>query len=957
MWMVGCANAPGADDEEAPVVDSGGAGDVTVAPEDAAGAGEGGVDSSSNDTGADAVADTASTDVATDATSDAVADAAADAPASDAGDSGAPVIGMSWPAAQVFPSFASVGDLDVVLSSGLANDVLTLATTLQGIVNRTKPRIYISDDGTAAKLWLTEMSAKTTTADTMSLVTKYRSELAGIVVYDDTLADTLNLATTIAGVKGGVVASPALAAKLQIAPYNLPVLADLRSNHFASKLDVYQYELDNYASLTTHRLLVGLTPSIVDHLRDYAVATTAMMVWLDPTVAAEKTMLGKFLALLAPNSPYMGWWTNEPVGVQTASTYGVPVYAADWSMNLTVLGGTPRGITAPTPPPPPALEKKLYVAIFMSDGDNLQEDQGLVPLKWADAARGTVPISWTISPALVDVGPVMMRYYWRTATLYDQMVSGPSGLGYTYPQAWPTAAFDQYTKLSASYMGAAGLRVATVWNNGADLSAANAQSYATNMPDLLGLTIQDSTTARQFISDKLPVERMALSYGDTEASLESGVDGVLKTFDGSQPMFAAIQGDMNMGAIQPTAFADVQRHYATNTNIAFVRADHFFHLLSVAHAPPAHKVFSGDFTGDGKTDVLFYSSNGDFWLGTSDGTSLTWTSAGNQSGFGNLLDGGHDLYTGDFNGDGKTDIAFFASDNNWWLGASTGTALTWTKISTTSFGSVLDGKHSVHVGDYDGDHKTDFAVLGSDGSWSLGISTGTSLTWKAAGSTSNFGNLLDGAHALYDGDFDGDGKADLLFVYNGDQNIWLGKSTGSTFMWSLLGNTKGYGNIIDYGHRLLAGDFDGDKKTDLLFYSGGDGNWWLGTSSGTALSWGQAATTAKTSLDPNHRIYPLDIDGDGKLDVAVTDSGSGDWEVGHSDGHALTWKSPGNTSNFGDLADPSRLLFFGDFDGDGKREALFYYAGDGNWWMSRSDGTSFTWHKAGNTSNFGDLTH
>src|SRR5262249_42602936 len=261
---------------------------------------------------------------------------------------------------QVFPSFAPVGPLDVVEMPGHAADVLTLAVTLEGIVNRTRPRIYVSDGGDGDRLWLDELHGLTPKVfDPPTLLPKYRAEIAGIVIYDDALADTLNLATTIAGVEGGVVASPALGATLKAAPYNLPVIADLRTHHFASKLDVYQYELDNYGAKTTHRLIIGLTPTIGDHLRDYAVATKALTVWSDPRVAAEKQMLGQYLGLLSPNSPYLGWWTDEGLGVQTASTYGVPVYAADWSTNLTVLGGSPRGSTPAPVPPPPRLENKV----------------------------------------------------------------------------------------------------------------------------------------------------------------------------------------------------------------------------------------------------------------------------------------------------------------------------------------------------------------------------------------------------------------------------------------------------------------------------------------------------------------------------------------------------------------------------------------------------------------------
>src|SRR5262249_39924304 len=80
-------------------------------------------------------------------------------------------------------------------------------------------------------------------------------------------------------------------------------------------------------------------------------------------------------------------------------------------------GGLARGTaTAPPAPAPPPLQNKFYVAMFMSDGDNLQEDEGLIPLKWWDGARGQVPISWTVSPALVDVAPGILRYYQSTAT-------------------------------------------------------------------------------------------------------------------------------------------------------------------------------------------------------------------------------------------------------------------------------------------------------------------------------------------------------------------------------------------------------------------------------------------------------------------------------------------------------------------------------------------------------------
>ena len=303
---------------------------------------------------------------------------------------------------------------------------------------------------------------------------------------------------------------------------------------------------------------------------------------------------------------------------------------------------------------------------------------------------------------------------------------------------------------------------------------------------------------------------------------------------------------------------------------------------------------------------------------------------------------------------------YFSGDGNWWMGLSDGNALSWHLASNTKgFVDLLDGKHRVTTGDFNGDGKTDVAFYYSgDGNWWIGLSDGNTLSWHIAGNTRGFGNLLDGSHAIYDGDFDGDGKSDALFYYNGDGNWWLGLSDGNALSWRLAGNTQGFGNLIDGSHRLLPGDFDGDGKRDLLFHYNGDGNWWMGRFDGGALSWHYAGTSSGFGdlLDLDHRLYVGDFDGDGKSDVFAYRGSDGSSWIGRSDGNALGWHAAGNSGGFGNLLDPSRMLFFGDYDGDHKTDALFYYSGDGNWWLGASNGDSLGWRLAGNTVGFGNLT-
>ena len=143
-----------------------------------------------------------------------------------------------------------------------------------------------------------------------------------------------------------------------------------------------------------------------------------------------------------------------------------------------------------------------------------------------------------------------------------------------------------------------------------------------------------------------------------------------------------------------------------------------------------------------------------------------------------------------------------------------------------------------------------------------------------------FGNLADGEHPTWIGDFNGNGRADVLFFYYGDKNWWLGSHQGSggQITWPFAGNSAGFGNAPE-GCPVWIGNFSRADRSEVLFYYPGDGNWWLGT----------------------------------------------------HDGNQLNWTSAGNTNGFGQVWD-GRPFWVGDFNGDGRADILFYSPGDDNWW-------------------------
>ncbi|WP_301627549.1 GxGYxYP domain-containing protein [Paenibacillus apis] len=153
--------------------------------------------------------------------------------------------------------------LDVANVLDAPGDTRLLLATLQGIVNRAEPRIYLLENEEEGKLtWLKDLRVPYVLHDDVwTIVKKYKNELKGLIIYDPEVPDSINVATTLAGLKDAVVVSPELAVKLQAAPYKLKIVQDLRGK-FKDRLDAYTWQYEQLWDKTTHRILVGLSPNV-----------------------------------------------------------------------------------------------------------------------------------------------------------------------------------------------------------------------------------------------------------------------------------------------------------------------------------------------------------------------------------------------------------------------------------------------------------------------------------------------------------------------------------------------------------------------------------------------------------------------------------------------------------------------------------------------------------------------
>src|SRR5881392_2896343 len=213
-----------------------------------------------------------------------------------------------------------------------------------------------------------------------------------------------------------------------------------------------------------------------------------------------------------------------------------------------------------------------------------------------------------------------------------------------------------------------------------------------------------------------------------------------------------------------------------------------------------------DFDGDCKSDVL--------WRNSATGEDYVWLMNGLTITRGGSLTTVDDPAwqiqgTGDFDGDGKADIL--------WRNAVTGENYIWLMngLSIASSGSVnfvdpASGWQVQGIGDFDGDGRDDIL-------W-RNLSTGENYIYLMNGWAIASGGLIrtvaDQAWQVKGiGDFDGDGRADIL---------WRNSSTGQNYIYAMNGLTIASEDylrtVADQAWQVKGiGDFDGDRKADTLW--------------------------------------------------------------------------------------------------------------------------------------------
>jgi hypothetical protein len=328
------------------------------------------------------------------------------------------------------------------------------------------------------------------------------------------------------------------------------------------------------------------SPTLVEpfpFFRDYVVATAAMVSWLPPNGASGE-LLNEIFDRVAPTTPYAGWFSNDVAGewsgVDLAATRGVEVIPADFYMNGTVHSGVATAVSARVARPPRVTaHNKIYLTLTFGEGDNVQYCQRHMRDLWDDPRRGDVPVNWTVSPLLADIGPALLRHYQDTATAQDLLIAGPSGAGYTYPGSWPDDELDEYMTLTGRYLRRTGMRLLYGYNHRDDewwvpFSERIVTAYAEHTP-VRGII--QSWERGNLVLDRagIPVIGNFYPVGPPadyhQALLQHTAD-----WDGRSPAFIA--GAINAWNWTPTDVAELAG--LLDERFEVVRGDVFFALLA-----------------------------------------------------------------------------------------------------------------------------------------------------------------------------------------------------------------------------------------------------------------------------------------------------------------------------------------------------------------------------------------
>ncbi|MCA8991897.1 MAG: VCBS repeat-containing protein [Planctomycetaceae bacterium] len=262
----------------------------------------------------------------------------------------------------------------------------------------------------------------------------------------------------------------------------------------------------------------------------------------------------------------------------------------------------------------------------------------------------------------------------------------------------------------------------------------------------------------------------------------------------------------------------------------------------------------GDLNGDGRDDLIAQQGTnnttplpGSWFVKSFNGSEFVTSFYGRWE-----ASGWVDFGVGDVNQDGVDDIIGLRNANegvdrvNWLYGISNVIPDS-TRRLLAQFAGAFEGRietvgwHSVLIGDWDNDGRSDVAARRNDGRFVFGTATGGPTPNVAIGAN----RLINSTGPLFSntafsgpflvGDFNGDGRDDIFARQGNDRNLWVAQSsetapTSSTAqLWGAWDDSMNWAGAI-------VGDFNGDGRDDYVSIDLTESHFWISLSTGLGFT-------------------------------------------------------------------------------------------------------------------------
>lgn len=321
----------------------------------------------------------------------------------------------------------------------------------------------------AAQSWLDQVPIQPTDKDPWALISS-PSTIKSYILYDlQANPGSANVASSLAGVLNALPVDVSLQSK--IAALDLSQVADVR------EWDVEQV-IASYPGRFNQGFAVELNTGFATDVgigwgpRDYAVANNALVFFGDD----ERSLV---MSQLNPCSAIYGWGPvtaeGEEAFISDVGQSGNYYVAADSAFNLSFfsnLAESSQPVPATAAGVGPAIEGKC-VAFIVSDGDNLQWllNRGVYEGWWGSPLRGSLTLGWTVSPSLYNLAPTVWNYYVGSLKDGEEMVCGPSGIGYVYDNIAGASSFPAFLEKTNSFMAATNIKAVDAFGLNSDTEA------------------------------------------------------------------------------------------------------------------------------------------------------------------------------------------------------------------------------------------------------------------------------------------------------------------------------------------------------------------------------------------------------------------------------------------------------------------------------------------------------